>query len=46
MKWNNNKRVWTVTEAEYKEMKREARYNKNKEVRAQIRDMMNRIEVK
>ena len=46
MKWSNSKKVWIVTEAEYKEMKHEAKYNKNKEARAQIRDIINRIEVK
>lgn len=46
MKWNGKTKKWTITNEEYKQMIEDINNTKNRTIRKQLKDLLDRTELK
>lgn len=46
MKWNNEAKKWTVTTKEYNKMINDLNNTKNRQIKRELKEMMERVEVR
>lgn len=46
MKWNGKTKKWTITSEEHKQMIEDINNTKNRAIRKQLKDLLDRIELK